>query len=115
MIRGYGQCGAQGGYTGAKITYGRIPEWGRFLVVPLRLGDYAEGDWFFLAICGTCGREAILEPTEILARAGTGNVHGGMHLSDLEALLRCRDCLSRRARLEPVARIRKQNFVAGMI
>ena len=88
---------------------------GGFLVVPLQLGDYAEGDWFFIAVCGACGREAILEPADILARAGTGKVHRGMHLSDLEILLRCRDCLSRRARIEPVARIRKQAFVAGMI
>ncbi len=81
----------------------------------LQLGDYAEGDWFFIAVCGTCGCEAILEPTDILARTGTGKVHRGMHLSELEALLCCRDCLSRRARLEAVARIRKQVFVAGMI
>ena len=50
-----------------------------------------------------------------LARAGTGKVHRGMNLSDLEALLRCRDCRCRRARLEPVARIPKQAFVGGMI
>ena len=62
--------------------------------MPLQLGDYAEGDWFFIAVCGACGREAILEPADILARAGTGKVHRGMHLSDLEILLRCRDCLS---------------------
>ena len=63
---------------------------GGFLVVPLQLGDYAEGDWFFIAVCGACGREAILEPADILARAGTGKVHRGMHLSDLDILLRCR-------------------------
>ena len=83
--------------------------------MPLQLGDYAEGDWFFIATCGACGREAILEPTEILARAGTGKVHRGVRLGDLEALLRCRECLVRRARLEAVARICKQAFVAGMI
>ena len=84
--------------------------------MPLRLGDYAdEGDWYFIAVCRACGREAILEPVDILARAGTGKVHRGMNLSDLEALLRCRDCGCRRARLEPVARIPKQAFVAGMI
>ena len=81
----------------------------------LQLGDYAEGDWFFIVVCGACGREAILEPTEILARARTEKVHRGMRLSELEALLRCRDCLARRARLEEVARIPKQAFVAGMI
>ena len=83
--------------------------------MPLQLGDYAEGDWFFLATCRACGREAILKPADILARAGTGKVHRGMSLSDLDALLRCRDCLARRARLEAVARIPKQAFVAGMI
>ena len=89
---------------------------GGFSVVPLRLGDYADGgDWFFIAVCGACSREAILEPVDILAQPGTGKVHRGMLLSDLEALLRCRDCLCRRARLEPVARIPKQPFVAGMI
>ena len=84
--------------------------------MPLRLGDYADGgDWFFIAVCRACSREAILEPADILARAGTGKVHRGMLLSDLEVLMRCRDCLGRRARLEPVARISKQPFVAGMI
>ena len=29
-VIGYGQCCAQGGYTGAKIAYGRIPEWEDF-------------------------------------------------------------------------------------
>ncbi len=56
-----------------------------------------------------------LQPADILARPGTGKVHRGMLLSDLEVLMRCRDCLCRRARLEPVARIPKQPFVAGMI
>ena len=84
--------------------------------MPLRLGDYADGsDWFFIAVCGACGREAILAPSDILARPGTEKVHRGMRLNDLEILLRCRDCLCKRARLEPVARIPKQPFVAGMI
>ena len=84
--------------------------------MPLRLGDYAdEGNWFFIAACGACGRKAILEAVDILARAGTGKVHRGMNLSDLEALLRCRDCRCRMARLEAVARIPKQAFVTGMI
>ena len=84
--------------------------------MPLRLGDYADGgDWYFIAACGACGREAILEPVDILARAGTEKVHRGMNLSELETLLRCRDCRCRKARLEVVARIPKQAFVAGMI
>lgn len=81
----------------------------------LDLGDYAEGDWYFIATCMACGREITLEPTDILARSGKGKVHAGMRLEDLEALLRCRECRCRNARLEPVARIRKQSFVGGMI
>ena len=82
--------------------------------MPLRLGDYAEGGWFFIARCGACGHEAILEPAGILARAA-GKVHRGMLLSDLEALLCCRDCRANKASLEATARIRKQAFVAGMV
>ena len=29
-VVGYGQCGDPGGYTGAKIAYGRIPDWEDF-------------------------------------------------------------------------------------
>jgi len=83
--------------------------------MPLRLGDYADGGWFFIARCGACGREAILEPADILARPEAGKVHRGMLLSDLEALLRCRDCRARKASLEATARIRKQAFVGGMV
>ena len=44
---------------------------GGFPVVALCLGDYAEGDWYFIAVCKNCGREKALEPAEILARPGT--------------------------------------------
>ena len=81
----------------------------------LCLGDYAEGDWYFIAVCKNCGRETTLEPAEILARPGTEKVHRGMRVEDLEALLRCRECRRRKAHLEPVARTRKQGFVGGMI
>lgn len=81
----------------------------------LCLGDYAEGDWYFIAVCKTCGRETALEPAELLARLGTEKVHRGMRVEDLGALLRCRECHCRKAYLEPVARIRKQGFVGGMI
>ncbi len=81
----------------------------------LDLSDYAEGDWYFIVVCEACDRETTVEPSEILARSGLGKVHGGMRLEDLEALLRCRECCSRKARLQPVARIRKQGFVGGMI
>ena len=67
--------------------------------MPLRLGDYDDvGNWYFIAVCGACSREVILKPVGILARAGTGKVHRGMNLSDLEALLCCRDCRCRMGR-----------------
>ncbi len=81
----------------------------------LLLGDYAEGDWYFIVVCEACGREKILEPAELLAEPGREKVHRGMRAKDLEPLLRCRECGSKRARLEPVARTRKQGFVGGMI
>lgn len=79
--------------------------------MPLRLDDYAEGGWFFIARCGACGHEAILEPAGILASVGAGKVHRGMLLSDLEALLRCRDCRAKKASLEAAARIRNLSLI----
>ena len=81
----------------------------------LRLDDYAGGDWYFIAICEACGRETALEPAELLARPGTGKVHRGMRVEELKALLRCRECRSKKAHIEPVARTRRQGFVGGMI
>lgn len=81
----------------------------------LLLGDYAGGDWYFIVACGACGREKTLEPAELLARPGTGKVHRGMRVEELEALLRCRECRSKKVALEPVARTRRQGFVGGMI
>ena len=81
----------------------------------LCLGDYAGGDWYFIAVCGVCGRETALEPAELLARPGTEKAHRGMRVEDLEPLLRCRECRSRKTRIEPVARTRRQGFVGGMI
>ena len=81
----------------------------------LLLGDYAGGGWYFIASCAACGREKILEPAELLARPGTEKVHRGMRMEDLEPLLRCRECRAKEARIEPVARTRRQGFVGGMI
>ncbi len=81
----------------------------------LSLGDYAEGEWYFIVVCETCGRETTLEPADLLARSGMGRVHRGMRVEDLAPLLRCRECRSKKARLEPIARIRRQGFVGGMI
>ena len=84
--------------------------------MPLQLGDYAaDGDWFFIVACRDCGRQALLKPRDLLAREGKGIIHRGMHIKDIEALLRCRECRRKRARLEPVARVRKQAFLAGLI
>ena len=52
----------------------------------LCLGDYAEGDWYFIAVCKNCGRETALEPAEILARPGTEKVHRGMRVGRPGAL-----------------------------
>ena len=81
----------------------------------LCLGDYAGGDWYFIVVCGACGRETILEPVELLARPGAEKTHRGMRVEDLEPLLRCRGCRSQKAHIEPVARTRRQGFVGGMI
>ena len=62
---GYGQCGDLGGYVGAKITYGRIPALEDFHY-RMRLGDYADGAWIFIATCDTCGRQARVDPAEVL-------------------------------------------------
>ena len=71
----------------------------------MRLGDYADGTWMFIATCGTCGRQARVDPAEVLT-------HPRRHP---RIRLRCRDCRHRTARIDPVARLRTQAFVAGMI
>ena len=81
----------------------------------LLLGDYADGGWYFIALCEACDRETTFEPAELLAGPDTGKVHCGMRVEDLASLLRCRECRSRRARLEPVARTRRQGFIGGTI
>ena len=105
---GYGQCGDPGGYVGAKIAYGRIPapEDG------MRLGDYADGAWMFIVTCDTCGRQARVDSAEVLTHPRT---HPRMRVAALAILLHCRDCRHRTARIDPVARLPTQAFVAGMI
>ena len=58
--------------------------------------------------CGTCGRQARVDPAEVLT-------HPRMRVADLALRLRCRDCRHRIARIDPVARLFKQPFVARMI
>ena len=56
----------------------------------MQLGDYADGDWFFVAECTACGRQSWLEPSEVLELCLPTD--RGMHLEDLQRRLRCRDC-----------------------
>ena len=79
----------------------------------MKLGDYADGGWLFLVDCKACGRQSRLEPNDILKRYPFAE--RGMRLEDIESHLLCRDCRCRQARLEAVARIAKQAFVAGML
>ena len=78
----------------------------------MRLGDYADGAWMFVATCDTCGRQARLDPAEMLTHPHT---HPRMRVVELAIHLRCRDCRHRTGRIDPVARLPTQPFVAGMI
>ena len=78
----------------------------------LRLGDYADGAWMFIATCDTCGRQSRVDPAEVLTHTST---HPRMRLAALALRLRGRDCRHRTARIDPVARLRTQAFVAGMM
>ena len=78
----------------------------------MRLGDYAEGGWVFIVACEACGRHTRVDPAEVLTHPG---MHDRMPVEELTTHLRCRDCHRRQARIEPVARLRKHAFVAGMI
>ena len=75
----------------------------------------AEESWRLIAVCEGCGREARVEPGEVLS--GSSRAHGGMALDDVAGLLRCRGCGCgrRMPRLEPVVPVRKQAFVGGPV
>ncbi len=53
-----------------------------------------------------------MDPAAVLTHPST---HPRMRVADLAIRLRCRDCRHRTARIDPVARLRSQAFVAGMI
>ena len=53
-----------------------------------------------------------VDPAEALTHPST---HPCMRLAALAIRLRCRDCHHRTARIDPVARLPKQAFIAGMI
>ena len=75
----------------------------------MRLGDYADGAWMFIATCDTCGRQTRVDPAEVLTHPRT---HPHMRVAELAIRLRCLDCRHRTARIDPVARLPKQPFVA---
>ena len=79
----------------------------------MRLGDYADGNWFFIAECEACGRQSRLEPGGVLELCPSA--HRGMRLDEIKTRLRCRDCRRRQGRIEAVPRLPKQAFMAGMI
>ena len=65
-----------------------------------------------IATCNTCGRQAHVDPAEVLTHPRT---HSRMRVAALAIRLRCRDSRHRTARIDAVARLRTQAFVAGMI
>ena len=78
----------------------------------MRLGDYADGEWMSVATCDACGRQAPVDLAKVLAHPRT---HPRKRAAELAVRLRCRDCRHRTARTDPVGRLRKHAFVAGMI
>ena len=65
-----------------------------------------------IATCNTCGRQAHVDPAEVLTHPRT---HSRMRVAALAIGLRCRDCRHRITRIDPVARLRAQACVAGMM
>ena len=53
----------------------------------MRLGDYADGAWMFIATCGTCGRQAHVDPAGVLTHPRT---HPYVRVAELALRLRCR-------------------------
>ena len=64
----------------------------------MRLGDYADGAWKFVATCDTCDRQTRVDPAEMLTHPHT---HPRMHLAALAVRLRCRGCRHRTTRIDP--------------
>ena len=71
----------------------------------MRLGDYADGAWMFIATCDTCGRQTRVDPAEVLTHPRT---HPHMRVAELAIHLRCRDCRHRTARIDPVVETGKR-------
>ena len=66
----------------------------------------------FVETCDTCGRQAGVDPAEVLPHPST---YPRMRVGALAIRLRGRDCRHRTTRIDPVARLSKQAFVAGMM
>ena len=66
----------------------------------------------FVATCDTGGRQARVDPAEVLTHPRT---HPRMSVAELAIRLRCRDCRGRTARIDPVACLRTHACVAGMM
>ena len=69
----------------------------------MRLGDYADGAWVFVTTCGTCGRQARVDPAEVLTHP---RAHLCMRVPALAIRLRCWDYRHCTAPIDPVARLR---------
>ena len=62
----------------------------------------------FVATCGTCGRQARVNPAEVLTHQRT---HPHMRVVALAIRPRRRDCRHRTARIDSVAHLRTQAFL----
>ena len=78
----------------------------------MRLGDYPDGPWMFVATCDTCGRQAHVDSAEVPTHPRT---HPRVPVAALAIRLRCRDYRHCTARIDTVARLRTHAWVAGMI
>ena len=76
----------------------------------MRPGDYADGAWIFIGTCDTVGRQARVDPAEVLTHRRT---HPRMRLAELAIRLRCRNCHHRTPRIDPLARLPKQGLSPG--
>ena len=75
--------------------------------------NQATDSLMFVATCNTCGRrQARVDSAEVLTHP---NTHPRMRVAALAIRLRNRDCRHQTARIDPVARLRTQAFVAGMM
>ena len=64
-----------------------------------------------VATCHTDGRQARVDPAEVLTQPRT---HPRMRVAELAIRRRCRDCRRRTVRIGAVARLLQQAFVARM-